>query len=431
MKILYNIYLHPLAKFKGPKYLTASEITLAVLQLRGTSHYALKKAHQQYGDVVRIGPSALSFINASAWNDIYGYREGHAALPKDPQFYNEMLLDKDTITMASDKDAVPIRRAMNPAFSHKALMEQEPMIRIHIERLMAQLTKASYDEGRNVYRSIDIRNWLTFSMFDINSDFAFGEDMGCVASGSYHEWVQFVVDYFFAAVLLHQCHKFPPLDRLLSLCIPKSISEQHQRHTEASLQRVRRRIEKKVDRPDFMHHFLRHAKKEGLSTRTVEAQASVVILAGSETSSVALTAAVFHIVRNSQVYERLCKEIRGAFAKKEDIALQHVLSDLPYLDAVVQETLRIHTPLANGFTRVVPDAKGAMISGHWVPQGVSETHCSLHPSYLPILPLSSFVSGDRGKRCSHIFDHSDGRHNQPLLLQYFNKQLSRAILVHT
>lgn len=372
-----------------------------MLQLRGVSHHALKKAHDQYGDIVRAGPSTLSFINASAWNDIYGYRDGRAVLPKDPQFYNEMVLDKDTITIASDDNAVSIRRAMNPAFSHKALLEQEPMILGHIQRLLRQLTKTSYDNRRNEYCSVDLRKWAVFSMFDINSDFAFGEDMGCVASGSFHEWVQFVITFFYAATLLHQCYKFPPLNRILALCIPKSIREQQRRHNEASLQRVRRRMNTETNRPDFMYHFLRHAKKEGLSRNVIEAQASVVILAGSETSSVALTAAVYHILSNLHVYDRLREEIRGTFTAGEDIALRDVLSKLPYLHAVVQETLRIHTPLANGFTRVVPDAKGAMISGNWVPQGVSGPSFFRCPSSPPILRHSSYRPGHFGIYCSH------------------------------
>lgn len=292
-----------------------------------------------------------------------------------------MLLDPKTITMASDDDAVPIRRAINPAFSHKALLEQEPMIQNHIQRLIMQLTKASQ---KNL--SIDVRKWFTFSMFDINSDFAFGEDMGCVANGAFHKWVQFVIDYFYAATLLHQCHKFWPLNRILALCIPKSVQEQHRQHTEASLQRVRRRISKQAeaDRPDFMHHFLRHARREGLSMPTIEAQASIVILGGSETSSIALTAAAYHILSNPHVYERLSKEIRSAFATTTDIALQDILTRLPFLDAVVQETLRIHTPIANGFTRIVPGRKGAVISGNWVPQGVSQIQFTLP------FPLSSF-----------------------------------------
>ena len=350
----------------------ASDVSLAFMQLRGTSHHALKKAHQKYGNVVRIAPNTLSFIEPSAWNDIYGHRKGRAVLPKDPLFYNEMLLDRKTITMASDDDAVPIRRAINPAFSHKALLEQEPMLQGHVDRLMAQLAKTSREQD-----SVDIRKWFTFSMFDINSDFAFGEDLGCVRRGSYHEWVQFVVDYFYAATIIHQCHKFWPLNRLLASLIPPSVRDKKERHSEASLQRVRRRMNTPTDRPDFMFHFLRHAEKEQLSTPVIEAQATVVILAGSETSAVALTAAAYHILSNHDVYKKLCDEIRSTFATSAEMVLQDVLSKLPYLDAVVKETLRIHTPLANGFTRVVPDKGGVMISGNWVPQTVRNTTVSI------------------------------------------------------
>ena len=146
----------------------ASEVPLAFLQLRGTSHHALKDAHERYGNVVRISPSTLSYIDPSAWNDIYEYRKGHTALPRDPFFYNEMLLDKKTLTLASDENAMPIRRAINPAFSRKALLEQEPMFLRHADELMVQLGKTSRERG-----GVDIRKWFAFSIFDILSDFVF------------------------------------------------------------------------------------------------------------------------------------------------------------------------------------------------------------------------------------------------------------------
>lgn len=339
---------------------------MAFLQLRGTSQYTLKKAHDKYGNVVRIAPNTLSFIEPSAWDDIYGYRNGVAALPKDPLFYSEMLLEKETITIASDETARPIRRAINPAFSQKALLEQEPMLRGHINGLKAQLVKGS---RRQVV--IDVRRWLNFFFFDVLSDFAFGEDLGCVRDGIYHEWAQFVVDYFYAATLLHQCHKFWPLNKVLALLIPPSVKNRKRWHSKVSLQRVRRRINSPTDRPDFMSHFLRQAEKEQLSTPVVEAQASVIILAGSETSAVALTAAIYHVVGNNSVHRRLCEEVRSAFKTSAEINLRGVLSRLPYLEACVKETLRIHAPLANGFTRFVADSEGISISGNWVPHKVS------------------------------------------------------------
>ena len=119
-----------------------------------------------------------------------------------------------------------------------------------------------------------------------------------------------------------------------------------------------------------MFHFLRQAEKERLSTPVIEAQATIIILAGSETTAIALTAAAYHILSNHKVYKKLFDEIRSSFASPAEIVLQDVHAKLPYLDAVVKEALRIHPPIANGFTRIVPDSGGVTISGHWVPQAV-------------------------------------------------------------
>jgi hypothetical protein len=155
--IIYNLYFHPLAKFNGTWYFAVSDIPNAILQLRGLSQYTLAEAHNRYGDIIRIGPNALSFTSPKAWDALYGFRKGVAALPKDPEFYNPMLLGEETITRASDVDAIPIRRSMNAAFAHKNLLAQEPMLQEHILRLTAQINNESEkleDKG------VDLRKWL-------------------------------------------------------------------------------------------------------------------------------------------------------------------------------------------------------------------------------------------------------------------------------
>ncbi|KAI1474573.1 cytochrome P450 [Daldinia eschscholtzii] len=369
-KLVYNVFFHPLASYPGPLYLVISDVPLAVVSLLGTSQEYIKAAHAKFGETVRVAPGTLSYIEPKAWTDIYGYKKnggGRANLPKDPQFFNEMLLGKDTITLVSDADAIPIRRSLNSAFSHRALLEQEPMMQEHANRLITQLEK--YSTGK---RLVNIREWFMFFMFDINSDFSFGEDMGCVKRGVFHDWVRFVLDYFYVTTLLHQCHKFWPLNRLFALFIPPSTRKMQKKHNEASLKRVRKRMAMSTDRHDFMHYFLEQANKEGLTVQTIEAQATILILAGSEPSSVVATAAVYQVLSHPDIHKKLQDEIRAAFTNKQDIQIQGVLK-LPYLDAVVRETLRIHPPIANGFSRWISDRNGATICGQHVPHGTVVT----------------------------------------------------------
>lgn len=261
--MIYNIHLHPLASYPGPTYLVASDIPLAILSLLGTSQYPLKAAHDKHGKIVRNAPGTLSYIEPQAWPNIYGYVKkggGRAKFPKDPSFYNEMMLSWETITLASDEEAIPIWRALNSAFSHRSLLEQEPMMQEHISRLMAQYEKHSTNG-----RSVDVRKWFKFSTFDMNSDFGFGEDMGCVKNGIYHDWVKFVLEFFFAATLLHQCHKFWPLNHLLALCMPPSIHKMQANHNEALSARIRKRMTMKTDRHDLHALFLEASNQRSTS----------------------------------------------------------------------------------------------------------------------------------------------------------------------
>lgn len=155
--VIYNLYFHPLAKYNGPWYLAISDIPNAVLQLRGLSQYTLAEAHDRHGDILRIGPNALSFTSPKAWDALYGFRKGVAALPKDPEFYNPMLIGEETITRVSDVDAIPIRRSMNAAFAPKNLLAQEPMLQEHIHRLTAQVNTESQKVGD---KGVDLRKWL-------------------------------------------------------------------------------------------------------------------------------------------------------------------------------------------------------------------------------------------------------------------------------
>ena len=77
--------------------------------------------------------------------------------------------------------------------------------------------------------------------------------------------------------------------------------------------------------------------------------------------------------------ERLKAEVRGRFASDEDITME-ALAQFPYLNACIDEALRIYPPVAAGVGRVVP-REGAMVADRWVPGGTIVTvvhHSTFH-----------------------------------------------------
>jgi hypothetical protein len=89
LSYLYNIFLHPLRAFPGPKTWAASELPFVTGLLNGTCTARIIAFHKEYSDVIRTGPDRLSFINADAFKDIYGHRQGRPNMGKDMKFYGK------------------------------------------------------------------------------------------------------------------------------------------------------------------------------------------------------------------------------------------------------------------------------------------------------------------------------------------------------
>lgn len=68
-----------------------------------------------------------------------------------------------------------------------------------------------------------------------------------------------------------------------------------------------------------------------------------------------------------ECFKILAEEIRGGFAKYDDINIRSTAS-LPYLVACLEETLRLVATNSTGLPRYSP---GAVVDGHYIPKGVS------------------------------------------------------------
>lgn len=105
----------------------------------------------------------------------------------------------------------------------------------------------------------------------------------------------------------------------------------------------------------------------------------IILIAGSETSATTMTGIFNHLCmpQNKSILERLTREIRAKYASEEDIITATVKNpeQFPYLDAVINEGLRMCHPVPSGVARVAPPG-GDEYAGFFIPEGVS--------TYLPI-----------------------------------------------
>ncbi|EOO02154.1 putative benzoate 4-monooxygenase cytochrome protein [Phaeoacremonium minimum UCRPA7] len=110
------------------------------------------------------------------------------------------------------------------------------------------------------------------------------------------------------------------------------------------------------------------AGEEGLSDEEIIADAQAYIIAGSDTTAVTLTYLIWAVCRHREVKRNLLAELATL---PHDFNADD-LSELPYLNQVIDETLRVYGALPAGLPRIVPPG-GANLAGYWVPGGTTVT----------------------------------------------------------
>ncbi|KAL9012685.1 MAG: hypothetical protein Q9173_002564 [Seirophora scorigena] len=132
--------------------------------------------------------------------------------------------------------------------------------------------------------------------------------------------------------------------------------EGHQRHTFVGLLQERHlRDPSTFSRDDVTYHMITN------------------VVAGPDTTSASLNAAIYYLWRNPRVLARLRDELDNWAANQAKRTVASVISmpeaqELPYLQAVLKETMRNFPDFGNNLSRVVPEG-GLTIADQFFPGG--------------------------------------------------------------
>lgn len=253
------------------------------------------------------------------------------------------------------------RRIMAPVFSDKSLMEQEPIITKYAALLMQRMRE-------NAGKTVNLCSWFNYTTFDIIGDLTFGEPFDCLQESRLHPWISFVFSRLSLMLYSQIIATMGTLGAAVKLMIPSHIKHDFVKHVAFTKDKVDRRRQREMNRSDFMTHILEHTEKEnGMSLSELYANSQILVMAGSETSATLLGVTAYHLMTNPDKLRKLAEEVRSAFSSEDEITFSSI-PKLPYLIAVINESLRIHPPVPAGIHRFVPKG-GAFIDGRYVPEG--------------------------------------------------------------
>jgi cytochrome P450 len=124
---------------------------------------------------------------------------------------------------------------------------------------------------------------------------------------------------------------------------------------------------------------VRDEEGEGFSDKEVRDQLMTLMFAGHDTSTSTLTFMMYELARHPEVIERLLEEQDRVLGEGEP-EIAKLEREMPYLDKVLDEVLRLYPPAWIGPRRAMREFEWG---GHTVPRGAYLNYCSWASHRIP------------------------------------------------
>ncbi|KAL0253454.1 hypothetical protein SLS55_010433 [Diplodia seriata] len=350
----YNIFFHPLRNIPGPFLARISRLWSRIGNLHGTKSHRIHAAHQTHGGVVRIGPNELSFASPAATKQIYASSDAAAAavFAKEASFYRaKRIYHSDHLFSFRDAAAHRQRRKLlQRGFSHATMLEFEPHVAAKIAAML--------DHWSRMEVVVDAVPWAHWLGFDVVYHLMFDADPGCVARRRSRdkELVPRALERWGPYVPGRVGGYFRDVRAWKAYCVV-----------------VVRRCRAEGTRTPFLRHVL-GGKSDAfmgreLSDGEVAEECMGGLFGGSGTTANTFVYVLWAVLRRLAVMARLRDELEAAFADggRRLVPPAVECAKLPYLQAVVNETLRCYPTIIA--TKPRKALRDTVVAGVSVPKG--------------------------------------------------------------
>lgn len=315
---------------------------------------------------MRLGPNHVSISDPAAIPIVYST---NPTWEKGPSYYGAVPVTKKravpSIIAMSEAQHTAVRKSVGRAFTTNSLLDYEDSIEASGKELIDCLA---------MNQMTDITQWLQYFAMDMLMRIAFTDTLGLLANGAdkdgtlaavmarFDHWghwgampvTDFLLNKSWLATRLRGNGNSP-----LALVSLKKLEARSQ-NVNAKMKKdlCAKFLEGQAKHPDL----LRHDELLGIIMSTIGA--------GADTTAGTLTYTLYFLSKFPATRMALLQEIdeRRSAGKLSHPPKWAEVNNMPYLDAVLKESMRLFPIASWGLDRVVPPA-GAMIAGHFVPGG--------------------------------------------------------------
>ncbi|KAH8813406.1 cytochrome P450 [Flagelloscypha sp. PMI_526] len=354
---------HPLASYPGPFLASISSFWMVYQVSGGKRHVLLTKLHQRYGTHVRIGPNMLSIVDVDAVKALlYDPKtpRSTAARAVEPDHMPANVLSARTISDPNPLKAhTEQRERWSKAFTSAALEDFSVPLHARLSQFLDKLK--SMADSRS---ELDLDEWFRHFVWDFMGDLVFGGGFSMMEDGEdksgYHPIVEQALVTLTPLVYMPWINNFLPYLAIFG----DSQGEILRFAEKCIIERSRRQLAYK----DLVYFFAREDQPEHLrpSRDAVVNDAFIGIIAGSDSTVNTFSSLFFLLLSHRDKLEKLREEIDAL--DESELNNFSRLAQLPYLNACIDEALRLFPPLLSQLNR---PSTGKVIANRFVPDGTT------------------------------------------------------------
>ncbi|KAL7803486.1 cytochrome P450 [Trichoderma aethiopicum] len=318
---IYRLRFSPLSTIPGPKLAALTYWYESYYEIWQGGQYfrVVDQMHKQYGPIVRVTPNEVHF--------------------DDPSFLDVMYPSRGKKVNKPD-----VRRL-------------EPIVKEQIGQIFARLADSA--KRKEV---VEMHHLFKACASDIITLYAFGD------SFSFLHQLDYGQGYFDACdklnTMTHVFGNFPWL-RILASSAPDwaikklvpSMSDflDKKEWWINKIREIRGSVDPKLAHDTILGGILNSSlPPEDKTDERVANEAQLVVLAGEGTTALALTTSLYHLLANPVVLRKLQDELLGAVPERDRLPTALEVGSLPYLNAVINEAVRLHPGVMHRQVRVCP-----------------------------------------------------------------------------
>ncbi|KZV87269.1 cytochrome P450 [Exidia glandulosa HHB12029] len=366
VKVVWELVLSPLARQRipGPKLAAVSNAWFEWVTLRFRRTASVHELFKQYGPVVRVGSNRVVFNEAAVVKELYRTHK----FRKTP-FYENFTFGgvQNSFSTSDPLLHAKFRRWNSPAFRGESMRSAGRVLIGEIDDIVQRIRKDCSDG-----QYMDTVAFFPIVTLNVLGRAVLGENFNQMETGVEHRYAKLSNYWLIDKVMMAKLPRtFLKALRYSPFALLRNVFKADDLLTEYStgLFDAADTTKSLDERPDMLTAYKAFRDSKTGETAPLDLAVSdlgLFMIAGMETTGTSFVYLIYELASKPKLWDNLRAEL--ATVDYSDEWFSETLRDLKYLNALIREVLRIHSPVSALLERIVPPG-GAELGNYWLPAG--------------------------------------------------------------